>query len=85
MARPKRSTPPPHLVPLVARLPAAIHAAVQAMAAQDRRSLNAELITLLEEAMAAREYEAQARAGTLQLTTPHQPRIESGARPATAP
>ncbi len=38
-------------------LPAALHAQLQALARQERRSLNSQMVWLLEQAVAAREKE----------------------------
>lgn len=49
------------LVPLMTRLPRALHAKVQRYAAEEHRSLNAQVITMIEEAVAAREQHGHRR------------------------
>lgn len=48
----------PTYVPLMMRLPAAEHAVVQELAAQENRSLNAQVLTLVQEALRARQASA---------------------------
>lgn len=43
------------IVPITIRLPESLHLAIKALATEDVRSLNSEIVKLLSEAIAARE------------------------------